>query len=147
MSWFMGGACLFFGLVACGLQPPITPQSKTHCLPLSHTPQQPNSILSLAFPATAKKEGVGGAVEERESRWRWLVFFVGLLPCGCAAHNQPKKKDNLTALFLLQLHSNQRLGCAAPLHCSFHSQYGRGRRALQFEFFFNFSSHSQREEK
>ena len=68
MSWFMGGACLFFGLVACGLQPPITPQSKTHCLPLSHTPQQPNSILSLAFPATAKKEGVGGAVEEREKR-------------------------------------------------------------------------------
>ena len=34
--------------------------------PLSLTPQQPNSILSLAFPATAKKEGVGGAVEERE---------------------------------------------------------------------------------
>jgi len=50
--------------------------------PHSHSHQQPNSILSLAFPATAKKEGVGGAVEERE----WIVLgaslLFGLVACG-----------------------------------------------------------------
>ena len=86
----MGGACLFFGLVACGLQPPITPQSRTHCPPLS--------LFSLNFFRFFKKWRKEEKAKDIQFDWFgcFLLFaehYGGEPPITHHKGNQPIKPN------------------------------------------------------
>ena len=83
--------------------------------PLSLTPQQPNSILSLASPATAKKEGVAFL-------FPWLA--AQLLAAWCGLHSQIQ--INSLSLFIpekinsIVFSSMKERAAQVDLICSFH---------------------------